>query len=437
MRLEIGTAWCRKAADNWTRLPGSDEDEASLADVVLRVDGQPLLRTLDNSTGQVRHGAHLSAYRLAEWLIWNWWRLRWEPAHRDPQRDRNIAWRRAHELVSIGGGWLWPSVKVRSDGLRIVLASESSPYADTEPLRYVTERNAVVSAEAFESGVDEFVTRVLARLSECSLAETGLETAWEDLRRERQDSQATAYRRIEASLGHDVDEADPTQVERIIADGEALGRDAMTEVAADRFLTAADMRNEARRVGFDSGAGDSAPVLETPWDGRADRPAWKVGVEGARALRHREAVGDDAVSDAWLATLCAVESRALDGTDRGTLAFALHENGGARRVVFRSGRPTGRRFEAARLLGDRVLAHSEDPLRPVTGASTYRQKMQRAFAAEFLCPVRSLVDFLAQDLSDESRDAAADHFGVSPLAVTHILENNELIGRDEVRDLDP
>ena len=26
---------------------------------------------------RVRKEVYLSAYRLAEWLAWNWWRLRW------------------------------------------------------------------------------------------------------------------------------------------------------------------------------------------------------------------------------------------------------------------------------------------------------------------------------------------------------------------------
>ena len=79
----------------------------------------------------------------------------------------------------------------------------------------------MVSAEEFEAGVDDFVNRVLARLREWLLADTELSTAWRELSAERADPECAAYRKIEAFLGFDVDEADPRQVERIILDGGA------------------------------------------------------------------------------------------------------------------------------------------------------------------------------------------------------------------------
>ena len=35
-----------------------------------RIGGRPVLRD----------GPYVSGYPLAEWLVWNWWRLRWEAA---------------------------------------------------------------------------------------------------------------------------------------------------------------------------------------------------------------------------------------------------------------------------------------------------------------------------------------------------------------------
>lgn len=96
---------------------------------------------------------------------------------------------------------------------------------------------------------------------------------------------------------------------------------------------------------------------------------------------------------------------------------------------------TGRRFEAAGLLADRMVVHKQEALRPATSAHTYRQRMQRAFAAEFLCPVESLVECLP-DFSDEARQRAARRFAVSPLAVTSQLVNNAHLRRDELRDPD-
>ena len=226
----------------------------------MNVDRIRLTQTLDARTMRVHDGANLSAYRLAEWLTWNWWRLRWEPPHQNVQRDRRPEWRQAHELAGIGGGWLWPNVTVRSDGLRIGLDALPSPEVEAEPIRYLGSRSAAVSAESFEAEVDDFVERVLTRLDECALGGTDLATAWKELAAERADPESAAYRKVEAFLGRDVDEADPRQVERIILDGRTLGSAAMSEVAADGFHTADELREEARSAGFDTSADNRARV---------------------------------------------------------------------------------------------------------------------------------------------------------------------------------
>ena len=432
MTLHLSTAWRRRPGDEAAGSPESPEDEATLSRIAVNVDRIRLTQTLDLRTMRVHDGANLSAYRLAEWLTWNWWRLRWEPPHQNVQRDRKLGWRRAHELAGIGGGWLWPNVTVRSDGLRIGLDALPSPEVEAEPLRYLASRSTTVSAESFEAGVDDFVERVLARLDECALGGTDLATSWKELAAERADPESTAYRQIEAFLGCDVDEADPQQVERIILDGRTLGSAAMAEVAADGFHTADELREEARSTGFDACGGDGVRVLSGVWDGGGQRSPWEVGTEAADALRRREGLTDGPVPDHRLADLCAVPAQALTETAAvGTMAFALHKPGGADRIVLHSKWRIGRRFEAARLLADSVLVETNDRLRPATGASTYRQKMQRAFAAEFLCPFGSLIDTLDDDFSEEARDAAAARFGVSPLAVTTVLANHGVVDRQE------
>ena len=436
MMLEVEAAWCRKVGEDIAGMPGAVEDEATLAEIGVAVERVTLTRTVDDRTGQARSGGRLSAHRLAEWLMWNWWRLRWEPCHQNARRDQHIGWRQAHELASIGGGWLWPNVTITCDGVRVVLDARPSPEVWTEPLRYVTSRRVVVPAEAFEAGVEDFLQRVLLRLDEWSFPETDLGVAWRELAAERADPELVRYRRIEASLGCDVDEADPQQVEQVIVDGRTLGEGAMFEVAADRFLTAAEFREAARRVGFDADPDARVTAPVNVGNGGGQRAAWEVGVEAASALRGGERLGDGPLSDGRLADLCAVDGVAFRAGNAGVdMAFALDDRAGSR-IVLRSRWRTGRRFEAARLLGDSLLVETDERLRPATGAATYRQKAQRAFAAELLCPVESLLDVLADDFSDDARVTAAERFGVSPLAVTAVLANNGFVDWEEARDPD-
>ncbi len=430
MAFRIVTEWCRELHDDIVGMPGSAVDEATLSLISIGVEQEVLTWAQDHTTGNRRKGANLSAYGLAEWLVWNWWRLRWEPSWEGARRE---SWKDAHDLAGIGGGWLWPNIAIDTDGVRVSFASKSSLPVPTELLSYTTDRVLEIPAPAFEKGVDQFVTKVLERLDGQSLCDTDLHTIWRELTTERDDREITSYRKLEACLGFDPDEADSETVERLLTDGDSFGQAAMTEIAADRRLGSGDLRQEAQSAGFDTNPGDGVQTLaELQQDDRSQAPAWRIGVDAARCLRRQESLGDGSVSDRRLAALYGVQERILrDSNRKARIAFALDENG-KNRTALRARGATGRRFELARLLADRLLVDEDDRVHPATRTYTYRQKMQRAFAGEFLCPIDSLIDYLKKDYSDDAKEDAANAFRVSPLAVTTLLVNNGLISRDEI-----
>ena len=69
---------------------------------------------------------------------------------------------------------------------------------------------------------------------------------------------------------------------------------------------------------------------------------------------------------------------------------------------------------------------------PATRTYTYRQKLQRAFAGEFLCPFEALANMLHGDFSVEAMEDAADHFNVSERTIRTHLANHGLIDREEL-----
>ena len=435
--FRITTEWRREVDDDLAGMPGSAVDEATLSQLSIEVAGDTLTWVQDRVTGDRRKGANLSAHGLAEWLVWNWWRLRWEPTDETSVRE---GWRDAHDLAGIGGGWLWPNITIHTDGMHVLLAAKSSQPTRTELLSYTTDLVWSIPAAVFEAGIDHFVRRVLERLDGCSLGDTDLHTTWRELSVERNDPDLSSYRKFEACLGFDPDEAEPETIERLLTDSESLGEAAMTEIAAHHpstgpALSAQDLRREARSAGFDTNPRDGVQKLAEAPRGKRDRmPAWHVGVEAARCLRRQEDLGDGPVSDRRLAALYGIQEPILKGSSRkACIAFALGENGESR-TALRANRPTGRRFELARLLADRLLFDEDERLHPATRTYTYRQKMQRAFAGEFLCPIDSLIDYLDGDYSDDAKEDAADRFHVSPLAVTTLLVSNGLIDRREIHE---
>ena len=99
------------------------------------------------------------------------------------------------------------------------------------------------------------------------------------------------------------------------------------------------------------------------------------------------------------------------------------EDGGQSHVAFRARWETGRRFDLARLLADRIFS-TDDRLFPATRTFSYRQKVQRAFAAELLSPWDAVGQMMSDDESEEMKNDVAEHFSVSPLVIQNVIENN-------------
>ena len=87
-------------------------------------------------------------------------------------------------------------------------------------------------------------------------------------------------------------------------------------------------------------------------------------------------------------------------------------------------------FALARLLCADLL-HEQEPLHPAFSTATYRQKTQKAFAAELLCPYDALKDFLGNDFSNEKQQTASEYFNVSERTVESILKNHGDIERSD------
>ncbi len=418
---------------DWEALDrGDPEDRACFAALGIEFGGIWLTEAEDGFAKSLRKKPYLSAYRLAEWLAWNWWRLRWEP--RTLARD----WPLAHRMASIGHGYIWPNITIFSDGERVALLAEPTGQRSEEPLRYIANCAAVVPATTFETAIDGFLEQVRGRLRVEGIVGSNFENIWREVLVERGDPDHALRRKFEALLGGDPDGADERAIEQLFMDAQSLGPDAMGEIAADHprgssVLTAAALHDIAGRSGF---AGSSADKIRlspgTILPNRTDVPAWRLGAHVAKLLRQQERLGDDPISDARLAGLGGVRAAALAKTpEQGEVSFILNEDRGATRTVLRSKRNTGRRFELARLIGDR-LTNPASRLFPATRAYTYRQKVQRSFAAEFLAPWDEVRVRLDDDYSPENLLDVADHFRVSELTIRTLLVNHHKLEREDL-----
>ncbi len=118
----------------------------------------------------LRHGPHVAGYSLAEWLIWNWWRLRWEIGHSSDEYSRRH-WAFAHRLTTVGEGYAWPNITIRSDGMNSFLSSEPSRRRDGVLFQYLgSAKSEMVPAVELEEAIDGFVEGILVRLDDRAFA---------------------------------------------------------------------------------------------------------------------------------------------------------------------------------------------------------------------------------------------------------------------------
>jgi hypothetical protein len=412
---------------------GLAEEKAAFGLFVMRAEHRLLTEGFDAFIGASRKGPLVSGYHVAEWFAWNWWRLRWEGRSAAPD------WGLAHKMTSIGEGYVWPNVTIFSDSVRTALISAPSD-PDAKPFRYLGALPTVVTAREFEAAVDAFVPKILARV-DAAAPGSNLARTWADVLAERADPEIAKRRRLEAFLGRDPDSVDDDAVERLLADRAQFGDGALIELAAEAAqrgpnaaaLSAGGIVGIIDARGFEGSPRDSVRLdAEHKVVPSADVPAWLVGVRAARALRDQEKLGLDPISNDRLARMAGVDPRAVTEKAGGAeMSFALDRSATDMRLVLRSKWDTGRRFDLARLLGDRVL-NASGGLHPATRASTYRQKAQRAFSAELLSPFEAVDAMLQGDYSIENQEEVADHFHVSGLTVDTLLKNHGRIPRDDV-----
>jgi hypothetical protein len=417
---------------------GLPEVRSTAAFVAIAFGDLVATRHLDEWSQTVRSAPRLSAYPLATWFAHNWWRLLWEPSTVAMRQKHE--WRMAHEMPAAGYGFIWPRLIFDSDGSNVDAHCLPSRAIGPQTVKYLERFNASVPASEFERTLDRFISLVISRLDALNVTETELHALWAELNEERKDPEASRLRRWEARLGFDPDEAPGGLLQRLQKLMSEAGAAATEEVAPacagdHAAQTFSEIVKLAKTAGVPGRISIKLPDFSSPIGKTSGDPEpWRWSKELARQVRKQVASQDKPITDNELAGLLGIQSPVLlmkgDEHPKPLGLAVRNSHPGEAKFIFRRMGRTARRFEAARFLADSIIAPSDDKWLPETDAKTVRQKAQRAFAAEFLCPIESLVEFLGGDYSSEAINDAADHFSVSTTAVVSQLQNNNVIGAE-------
>jgi len=340
-------------------------------------------------------------------------------------------------MGAAGHGYVWPAIMLATDGEVVQVWAKPSTPNSGQSVRYINSLKcpARIAIIDFQAEISEFVESVLLRLRCAGLTDTPLSNLWKFVQEDSGDCVAIRMRRLEAQLGYDPEECSDEILTKAVALEDLIGEQAVFELApAFRPAQGKTMLEEIQRL---------ADLPGLPANPRLDRlsltayerkqPPWELGVSAAHQVRAKVGNLHGPISSADFYAILGLDSRSVADwipQSRQKAAVALPCSAGGLLLKPRKRHPKGQRFEFARLLGAWL---AEDPSSSgwlaSTDSPTSRQKFQRAFAAEFLCPIQSLTKFLDGDFSETAIEEAAATFDVSEMTVESLLANGGLISQ--------
>ncbi len=414
--------------------PRSADGDPASRRLAVRLGDVWLTRLIRRSSDQPDHCLEAPPLPLAFWFLDNWWRIRCEPP--PPQRDFPAHWRIAHHLPSVGAGYPWPNISLWGEGPRCAVMVHADAHSLQRSVRFVAEPTLeYVTAKTAENAIDSFIRRVLQDVgSDCD----SLDEEYRDLCAERADPAVSRWRRLEALLGFDPDAAPEPLVSEYESMTKRFGTDGIEEAAlAQQGDHSTSALQDILRAARNSRVTLRTPptIAEIKLDHSPLHPPWRLAVGAARELRRLLRVPAGPIRNPRLSEVLNINVNRLatQSTSPRSIPYGLrlrNASGNVNRLALRSRWSHSRRFELCRSLGD-IIWSGNDALGPLSSAKSGRQKFQRAFAQEFLCPFDDLRAYIPnEDPADDDIHAAARHFHVSERLIQTTFVNHNVINRE-------
>jgi hypothetical protein len=404
------------------------------ANIEIYINGKNATLNIDRDSKTIKDRVYLSLYPFALWLARSWWRLIYETATPSKESTEYMFWRMAHDLSSAGEGFAWPDLEFLSDGKSMQIRNYKTAYSVT-PINYINPFQTNIPLIDFYKMSRSLIETVTGRLDEFDIHNTELHESWNAVLQEYQDEKLKHERIWEARLGLDPGDADSQVIQTISDKARQVGSDSLSEIIAGLGITnntdiaPALARVEQRLENGVVGAFQLSHLGKISFD--SIKP-WEIGYGMAEAVRGKCNLSDDRICNTELADLLGLSEESLFSTSESRdMSLASISNDNLMKFSFQRGTSAARRFSAARIIADKLQIQDNSTWLSATNSCTFRQKVQRSFAGELLCPINSLKDFIGNDrITVELLGEAAEYFHVNPLVPVLQLHNKHLLPQE-------
>ena len=405
----------------------SAEERATLCNLQIFVNAENACLHFDPDSKTTFEHITVPAVHLAEGLATDWWSI-------FGGRDRE------HPILHHRTGFALPDLSFKCDGSTLeVTGSQLS--SENPSVRFWQTGAELLSREAAESTLAGFIERVVDKLSCSGVSHSEVGVRWCRVSSSRRDPDERAFCEAAGALGVDpylISDADAQFIEDA---GDLFSDEPLVELLAGvrkqsrargRQLlewvrdTAGRPPHESRLPDLDGVAQQIRHAVQC----NSQERSWAAGYRAAQALRAEitadpgerftamEAIARKLGNANFKTTSAIPGVLALVARDEKDVHIHLRDHEAYEWTL------QSQNFAFARAIGDAVC-FSDTPRSVVNELrDAERQAAGRAFAAEFLAPVQSILDMADSGCDDYE---IAGTFKVSPLVVEHQMENQDRI----------
>ena len=400
----------------------------------------PVTRVFDAKAKTVRDCIYVPLYPLAEWLATNWWFINHECG--SPSKDGDPKFRRRHALATNREGYAFPALEVIPSGSNTHLSwrRESLQWGRVE---FLNAGEIWIDSHDFKESCANFIDQVIRRLAAMNVESTLLQDEWEAI--QAADDEEAQFCAAAAGLGWHPYALSDEEQSFVLFCNEKLGAllyEALPAISAGNPSENRRIVDDITRAIPEAQKSHKVPLQRlrsfASTDGltvRATVSPWKAGYEQARRFRDSLNLQNDPfptlmdLADALDEDVDLVTNAAqpvgifprnsiIDGVvtkaDDGNPALGLRPLNESQKT-----------FYLCRALSEILTDPAADAL--ITRAYSERQRLNRAFAAEFLAPSAGLRERVANNVADDDAiDELASVFGVSSRVIEHQLVNHRI-----------